>query len=45
MINSLLIFVDTYAKGFYKKTGANFKYYSKSSIPGRSISVYDLKIG
>lgn len=43
-IRSLLIFVDPYAKGFYDKIGANYLYLSKSSIPGRLIPVYDLKI-
>lgn len=44
-INKLLIFVDPYARGFYDKIGAKFLYNSKSSIPGRLIPVYDLKIG
>lgn len=43
-INNLLIFVDPYARGFYDKIGAKFLYDSKSSIPNRLISVYDLKI-
>ena len=43
-IKKLLVFVDPYARGFYDKVGANFLYNSKSSIPGRLIPVYDLKI-
>lgn len=43
-IDNLLIFVDPYAKGFYDKIGANYLYDSKSSIPGRLIPVYDLKV-
>ena len=43
-IKEILIFVDPYAKGFYEKTGAIFAYNSKSSIPGRTIPVYKLKV-
>ena len=43
-IRDLLIFVDPYAKGFYDKVGAAYLYDSKSSIPGRMIPVYGLKI-
>lgn len=43
-IDHLLIFVDPYAKGFYEKIGADYLYDSKSSIPGRLIPVYDLKV-
>ncbi|MFO7658287.1 MAG: GNAT family N-acetyltransferase [Bacteroidales bacterium] len=43
-INNMLIFVDPYAKGFYDKIGADYLYDSKSSIPGRLIPVYDLKV-
>ena len=43
-IQNLLIFVDPHAKGFYDKIGAKFLYDSKSSIPGRLIPIYDLKI-
>ena len=43
-IGSLLIFVDPYAKGFYDKIGADNLYDSKSSIPGRLIPVYALKV-
>jgi GNAT superfamily N-acetyltransferase len=43
-IVSLLIFVDPFAKGFYDKIGAEYLYESKSSIPGRLIPVYRLKI-
>lgn len=43
-ICSLLIFVDPFAKGFYDKLGADYLYDSKSSIPGRLIPVYELKI-
>jgi GNAT superfamily N-acetyltransferase len=42
--NNLLIFVDPNAKGFYDKVGADYLYDSKSSIPGRLIPVYDLKV-
>jgi maltose O-acetyltransferase len=43
-ISDLLIFVDPYAKGFYDKIGADYLYDSKSSIPGRLIPVYNLKV-
>lgn len=43
-ISNLLVFVDPYARGFYDKMGAEFLYDSKSSIPGRLIPVYDLKV-
>jgi GNAT superfamily N-acetyltransferase len=43
-ISNLLIFVDPFAKGFYDKIGADYQYDSKSSIPGRLIPVYNLKI-
>ncbi len=43
-IDSLMIFVDPYAKGFYDKIGADFLHDSKSSIPGRMIPVYRLKM-
>ena len=43
-ITDLLIFVDPYAKGFYDKVGAEYLYESKSSIPGRMIPVYGLRI-
>ena len=43
-IPDLLIFVDPYAKGFYDKVGAKYLYDSKSSIAGRMIPVYGLKI-
>jgi hypothetical protein len=43
-VNNLLIFVDPNAKGFYDKVGADYLYDSKSSIPGRLIPVYDLKV-
>jgi GNAT superfamily N-acetyltransferase len=43
-ISSLMIFVDPYAKGFYDKIGAEYLFDSKSSVPGRLIPVYNLKI-
>jgi GNAT superfamily N-acetyltransferase len=43
-INNLMIFADPFAKGFYDTIGATCLYDSKSSIPGRSIPVYNLKI-
>jgi len=43
-ITDLLIFVDPHAKGFYDKVGAAYLYESKSSIPGRIIPVYGLRI-
>jgi maltose O-acetyltransferase len=43
-IQSLFIFVDPFARGFYDKIGAQFLHESKSSIPGRLIPVYELKI-
>jgi maltose O-acetyltransferase len=44
VIPELFIFVDPYAKGFYDKVGAAYLYDSKSSIPGRMIPVYGLRI-
>jgi GNAT superfamily N-acetyltransferase len=43
-ITNLLIFIDPNAKGFYNKIGAEYLYDSKSSIPGRMIPVYVLKV-
>jgi GNAT superfamily N-acetyltransferase len=43
-INELMIFVDPHAKGFYDRIGADYLYDSKSSIPGRWIPVYVLKV-
>ncbi|MBN1927081.1 MAG: GNAT family N-acetyltransferase [Prolixibacteraceae bacterium] len=43
-IESLKIFVDPYASGFYDRIGAKHIYDSASSIPGRKIPVYLLKI-
>lgn len=43
-ISNLYIFADPFAKGFYDKIGADYLYDSKSSIPGRLIPVYDLKV-
>jgi GNAT superfamily N-acetyltransferase len=43
-VESLSIFVDPFARGFYDKIGANFAYESKSSVPDRFIPVYELKI-
>ena len=43
-IRNLFIFVDPYAKGFYDRVGAEYLYDSKSSIPGRMIPVYGLRI-
>jgi|ERR1035437_633217 GNAT superfamily N-acetyltransferase len=43
-VTDLLIFVDPYAKGFYDKVGAEYLYDSKSSIPGRMIPIYGLRI-
>lgn len=43
-ISNLLIFVDPYAKGFYDKVGAKYLYDSKSSIAGRLIPMYELKV-
>jgi GNAT superfamily N-acetyltransferase len=44
-IEKLLIFVEPFARGFYEKIGAEFLYMSNSSIPGRWIPVYELRIG
>ena len=41
-IQKLQIFVDPFARGYYEKIGAVYSYNSKSSIPGRSIPVYEL---
>ena len=43
-VGRLLIFVDPHARGFYDKIGAEFLYESKSSIPGRMIPVYVLRM-
>ena len=43
-IETLWIFVDPYAKGFYDKIGAKFVRESPSSIEGRMIPVYELSI-
>lgn len=43
-IQSLMIFVDPFAQGFYEKIGAKFVRHSKSSIKDRMIPVYNLKI-
>lgn len=43
-IPTLLIFSDPFAKGFYEKIGAGFLYDSKSSIPGRLIPVFEIKV-
>ncbi|HPG41736.1 MAG TPA: GNAT family N-acetyltransferase [bacterium] len=40
----LLVFVDPFARGFYDKIGAQFLYDSPSSIPGRTIPVYQINI-
>jgi len=41
-IASLLVFVDPFAVGFYKKLGALFVRISASSIPGRELPVYKI---
>lgn len=43
-VKDLMVFVDPFAEGFYKKLGAKFLFNSKSSIPGRLIPVYELNI-
>lgn len=43
-INTLFVFADPFAKGFYEKQGARFKYMSKSSIKDRLIPVYEFDI-
>lgn len=43
-VDKVLIFVDPNAKGFYEKLGAKFRRESDSSIPGRKIPVYEMKI-
>ncbi|MBN2805477.1 MAG: GNAT family N-acetyltransferase [Prolixibacteraceae bacterium] len=43
-IESLMIFVDPHAIGFYEKVGARFVENSSSSIVGREIPVYRLDI-
>lgn len=43
-ISSLNIFVDPNAVGFYEKVGAKFVKDSPSSIPGRSLPIYQKKI-
>lgn len=43
-IKELLIFVDPFAEGFYRKMGAEFLYNSKSSIKNRELPVYKLTI-
>jgi GNAT superfamily N-acetyltransferase len=44
-VDKVLIFVDPNAKGFYEKGGAKFRRESDSSIPGRKIPVYEMKVG
>ncbi len=43
-VAELFIFVDPFARGFYDRVGAVFLYDAKSSIPGRMIPVYSLKV-
>lgn len=43
-IDSLMIFVDPFASGFYDKVGVEYLYNSKSSIPDRMIPVCQLKV-
>jgi len=43
-ISELLIFSEPLAKGFYEKIGAIFMYETPSSIPGRMLPVYSLKL-
>ena len=43
-IAELRIFVDPFARGFYDHVGAVFLYDAKSSIPGRTIPVYALRV-
>jgi len=43
-VDAVLIFVDPNAEGFYGKVGAKFRRDSDSSIPGRTIPVYELAI-
>jgi len=43
-VDKVLIFVDPNAKGFYERVGAKFRRESDSSIPGRKIPVYEMKI-
>ncbi len=43
-IQRLLIFVDPFSEGFYKKMNATLKNLSLSSIKGREIPIYELKI-
>jgi GNAT superfamily N-acetyltransferase len=44
-VDKVHIFFDPNAKGFYEKVGAKFRRESDSSIPGRKIPVYEMKIG
>ncbi len=44
-VDKVLVFVDPNAKGFYEKVGAKFRRESNSSIPGRKIPLYEMKIG
>lgn len=43
-VDKVLIFVDPKARGFYEKPGAKFLIDSNSSIPGRKIPVYEMKM-
>lgn len=43
-IDSLMVFSDPFAKGFYEKVGGKYLYDSKSSIPGRTIPVFKIVI-
>jgi GNAT superfamily N-acetyltransferase len=40
--DTLHVFVEPFARGFYEKIGAKFEYLSKSSIPGRYIPKYTI---
>jgi len=43
-VEIIRIFVDPHARGFYEKMGAAFLCDIPSSIPGRSIPVYDYRV-
>ncbi len=43
-ISNLFIFSDPFAKGFYDKVGAKYVRESPSSIPGRTLPVYEYVI-
>lgn len=44
-IDRLFIFSDPHARGFYERIGANYLGESASSIPGRTVPMFELPVG